>query len=187
MMASMAARGDPIEFERGVIVGVHLAGASVTDSSACWCFTNNGVKGDVGMELRVKNISKDQEWAEMHTPGSWYPRINLKSKAKQVSNCRSIDCKFQPGVQAASFIKNSLLRTPQSTIPYWGCSALTAHHICCLSPVVQIAQEMDDRAVEKCDMVKVIILHHMCTCGANLKNSKTLSAWFQQWRFLVVL
>ena len=35
IMASMAARGDPIEFERGVIVGVHLAGASVTDSSAC--------------------------------------------------------------------------------------------------------------------------------------------------------
>jgi len=32
-MASMAARGDLSHFERGMIVGAHLAGASVTDSS----------------------------------------------------------------------------------------------------------------------------------------------------------
>jgi len=117
------------------------------------------------MEFRGKDIiCKEQQWAVVHTPGLWYPCIKLKCKAKQVSNCRSINCKSQPGAWAASFIKNGLLRTPQNGIPKSSCSSQTTHHTeqCTFaSPVVQRAQTMDYRAVENCDMVRWIILHHV--------------------------
>ena len=153
------------------------------DNSTCWCFMDNGVSGDAGMELWGKDIiNKGQQC--------------VKYKAKQASNCRSIDCKFKPHVQAAIFIKNGPQRMTQSGIASLICTAQATHHTwqsMFARPVVQRAQAMDHRAVEKCDYGQ--IKHPSprseqtdeCTCGANLKDSTILSAWFQQRRVPVVL
>ena len=69
-MASIAARGDLSDFGRGVIVGVPLAGASFT-KTAQLADVSRATVSTVKGKLREKDIiSKEQQWAEAHSPGS---------------------------------------------------------------------------------------------------------------------
>ena len=95
---------------------------------------------------------------------------------------------FNLGCEQTVSSKTAVERTPQSGIPWLGCSAKTTHHTgqCMFaSPVVQKARAMDDGAVEKCDMVRRIILHHVLHKRMSARVVPTsgtlkLNVWFQQ-------
>ncbi|MGH0155299.1 UNVERIFIED_CONTAM: hypothetical protein FKN15_043403 [Acipenser sinensis] len=117
----MAARGDLSDFERGVIVGERLAGASVTETAQLADVSQAAVSkvmsswNSEGMTSSAKGNSGRKRILQDRDIRAFIP----STKTKQESDCRSTDCEFQPGTRAASFIKNGPTRTPQSRIPEW--------------------------------------------------------------------
>jgi hypothetical protein len=81
------------DFERGQIVGAHLAGAFVTKLHVIRCIENYSFEGDVGIhESWEDNISEEERWKKIITDRKRSSYIEKDCFEKSQTYCSTGEC-----------------------------------------------------------------------------------------------